>query len=88
MIPPQCSSCYGKLQEGETEFHARSGDEVVVIRNVPAHICEQCGKPYYTLSIYRKIDELMHDSSKKKLCMEPFTESEASLYGQIPVKKN
>jgi YgiT-type zinc finger domain-containing protein len=88
MIPDQCSSCYGKLRQGETEFRVHSGDEAIVIRNVPAHICEQCGEAYYTVSISRKIDEFMHDAQKKKLCMEPFPESEVSIFGEIPTKKN
>jgi YgiT-type zinc finger domain-containing protein len=87
MIPDQCSLCYGKLRQGETEFQVHAGDEAIVIRNVPAHICEQCGEAYYTVSISRKIDEFMHDAQKKKLCMQPVPDEVVSLYRQFPAKK-
>ncbi|HTY15841.1 MAG TPA: type II toxin-antitoxin system MqsA family antitoxin [Methanoregulaceae archaeon] len=87
MIPGQCSLCYGKLQEGKTDFLAQAGGEAIVIKDVPAHICEQCGKTYYTVSISRKMDEFMYEAQTKKLCMQPVPEEEVSLYGQIPAKK-
>ncbi|MFP3910206.1 MAG: YgiT-type zinc finger protein [Halobacteriota archaeon] len=40
MKPDKCSFCRGRLYEGKTEFVARAGDEVIVIKDVPAYICE------------------------------------------------
>ncbi|HOI59167.1 MULTISPECIES: YgiT-type zinc finger protein [unclassified Methanoculleus] len=36
MIPERCTFCRGSLQEGKTEFIARVGGEIVVVRDVPA----------------------------------------------------
>ncbi|KUK60416.1 MAG: Uncharacterized protein XD82_1618 [Methanoculleus marisnigri] len=33
MIPERCTFCKGTLQEGKTEFMARVGDEIIVIRD-------------------------------------------------------
>ena len=35
MIPERCTFCRGSLQEGKTEFIARVGGEIVVVRDVP-----------------------------------------------------
>jgi len=35
MIPERCTFCKGTLQEGKTEFIARVGDEIIVVRDVP-----------------------------------------------------
>ncbi|NLB00886.1 MAG: YgiT-type zinc finger protein, partial [Methanomicrobiales archaeon] len=39
MIPERCTFCKGTLQEGKTEFIARVGDGIIVIRGVPALVC-------------------------------------------------
>jgi YgiT-type zinc finger domain-containing protein len=43
MIPERCTFCKGTLREGKTEFIARVGDEIVVVRDVPAFICGRRG---------------------------------------------
>jgi hypothetical protein len=35
MIPERCTFCRGTLQEGKTEFIARVGDEIVIVRDAP-----------------------------------------------------
>jgi YgiT-type zinc finger domain-containing protein len=79
MIPDRCTFCKGKLVKGTTEFIARAGGEVVVIKDVPAYVCEQCGEAYYTPEISRKIDGVMRDMHKKKLCVRPVPADEVSL---------
>jgi YgiT-type zinc finger domain-containing protein len=81
MIPDRCSFCKGKLREGTTEFMAHAAGEVVVIKDVPAFVCEQCGEAYYTAGTSRKIDRVMRDAHQKKLCMRPLPAGEVSLKG-------
>ncbi|WP_394339359.1 type II toxin-antitoxin system MqsA family antitoxin [Methanoculleus sp. UBA377] len=40
---------------------ARVGDEIVVVRDVPAFICDRCGEAYYSAEISQKIDTVMKD---------------------------
>jgi YgiT-type zinc finger domain-containing protein len=81
MIPDRCSFCKGKLREGKTEFLAHAAGEVIVIKDVPAFVCEQCGEAYYTATTSRKIDGVMRDAQEKKLCMRPLPAGEVSLKG-------
>ena len=46
---------------GKHDFMARVGDEIVVIKDVPAHICDICGEVEYTLKVSREIDQIMKD---------------------------
>ena len=62
MIPDRCSFCKGKLREGTTEFMAHAAGEVIVTKDVPAYVCEQCGEAYYTTGTSRKIDGVMRDA--------------------------
>ena len=39
----KCTFCKGTAQEGLSTFTTDLGDCIVIIRNVPSYICEQCG---------------------------------------------
>ncbi|MFB3764179.1 MAG: type II toxin-antitoxin system MqsA family antitoxin [Methanotrichaceae archaeon] len=56
-----CRCCAGKMLEGKDEFMARVGDEIVVIKDVPAFICDICGEVEYTPEVSEEIDEIMED---------------------------
>ena len=51
----QCTFCKGTAQEGLSTFTADLGDCIVIIRNVPSHICEQCGETYYTTEVMQQV---------------------------------
>ncbi len=46
MTNDQCPICEGAKQEGRTTFTADLGENLIVVRNVPAKICEQCGEEW------------------------------------------
>ncbi|AIG98387.1 YgiT-type zinc finger domain protein [Archaeoglobus fulgidus DSM 8774] len=79
MKPDKCDLCNGKLHEGKTEFVARVGDKVVVIKGIPAYICEECGEAYFTPEISRKIDKIMREFHEGKLLMRPIDAGEIEL---------
>jgi YgiT-type zinc finger domain-containing protein len=71
MIPETCLFCKGKVNEGYTDFLGRAGDEVIIIKHIPAVICERCGEAYYSPETSKKIDEIMRQAHQKKLCLRP-----------------
>lgn len=79
MKPDKCSFCKGKLYEGETEFVAKVGNEVISIKGVPAHVCENCGEAYFTPGISKKIDEIMKDFHEARLLAHPIAAGEIEL---------
>ena len=79
MKPDRCSFCKGKLYEGKTEFVAKVGDEVISIKDVPAHICENCGEAYFSPEISRKIDEVMSAFHNGKLLAHPIAAGEVEI---------
>jgi len=82
LIPEKCTFCKGTLHEGKTEFIARVADEIIVIRDVPACICDRCGEAYYTLEISKKIDLVMKDVHNGRLCCRPLAAGEVELTGE------
>lgn len=79
MKPNKCNLCNGKLREGKTEFVARVGDKVVIIKDIPAYICEGCEEAYFTPEISRKIDKIMKEFHEGKLLMRPIAAGEIEL---------
>ena len=79
MEPDRCSFCKGRIVKGETEFMVRVGSELLVIRDIPAYVCEGCGEAYYTPDISRKIDRIMERFHKSKLRVHPIAAGELGM---------
>ena len=71
MIPDTCGCCKSKLHEGITEFVVKVKDEVVVIKDVPALVCDCCDEAYITPEVSEKIDEIMEEFYAGKLLAKP-----------------
>lgn len=79
MIPERCSYCKGTLVKGKTEFIAHVGDEVIIVKDIPAYVCNQCGEAYFTPEISRKIDSIMEDVHTGRTCCRPIAAGEIEL---------
>jgi len=76
MEPDRCSFCKGRLIKGETEFIVRVESKLLVIRDIPAYVCEECGEAYYTPDISRRIDRIMERFHESKLLVRPIAAGE------------
>lgn len=50
---------------GKTTFTVDLGFGVVVVRDVPATICQQCGADWINDSIASKLEEIVNESRRK-----------------------
>ncbi len=81
MILEWCTFCKGTLHEGKVEVIARVRDGIIVIKEVPAFICDRCGEAYYRAEISRKIDTVMKDAHSGRLCCRPLATGEVEFTG-------
>jgi len=79
MEPDRRSFCKGRLIKGETEFIVRVGSELLVIRDIPAYVCEGCGEAYYIPDISRRIDRMMERFHESKLLVHPIAAGELGM---------
>ncbi|OGQ82206.1 MAG: hypothetical protein A3F90_10220 [Deltaproteobacteria bacterium RIFCSPLOWO2_12_FULL_60_19] len=56
-----CSFCGGEVTEKRIDYDYRRQAHLVVISNVPAGVCGQCGEKYFRPDILKKMDETYHD---------------------------
>lgn len=68
--PTTCYACGGTFEDGETTFTADFGSGVVVVRNVPAWICSQCGMEWIDDKIADKIERIVDDAKEKHSVVE------------------
>lgn len=67
----QCVICKeGETQPGMTTLTLTRGEVTVVIKRVPADICENCGEYYLSDEISRKILTLAEEAMKHNLEVE------------------
>jgi YgiT-type zinc finger domain-containing protein len=68
--------CVGKMREGKHDFMARVGDEIIVINDVPALICDTVAKIEYLLEVSREIDVIIKDFFAGRLLAKPLAAGE------------
>lgn len=62
---PLCPLCKGEKQQGKTTFTVDLGFGVVVIRDVPATVCSQCGADWISDDIAEKLETLVEEARSK-----------------------
>jgi len=60
----RCYFCRGKVSEQRIKVDFRWGEELVVIENVPAEVCQQCGEKYFDAEVYKEMERLAKSKAK------------------------
>ena len=59
----KCYFCKGKVIKQEVAIDYRWGETLVVIKGVPAGICQQCGEKYIDSTVYKGMENLAKNKS-------------------------
>ena len=65
-----CPFCGGAKKPGTTTFTAELGFGVVVVRQVPASVCSQCGADWISDKVAGKLETLVAEAKTKRLQVE------------------
>jgi YgiT-type zinc finger domain-containing protein len=57
--------CRGELGEGTTTFTADFGHGLVVVRRVPAQVCNLCGEAWFPDDVDARLEALVLDAKTK-----------------------
>lgn len=68
--PQACPLCGGQKEAGTTTFSADTGEGVVVVRNVKATICAQCGEEWIDNTTAQQLEAIVSDAREKRLQVE------------------
>ena len=60
----RCDLCGGELQPGKTTLEIWLGEELLVIKDVSADVCQQCGEAYISAEISAKLDHFLAEHQR------------------------
>jgi hypothetical protein len=52
--------CKGKLEEKNTTFMVELDNCIIIIKNVPSLVCEQCGEVLYSNEVSKQLEKLVN----------------------------
>ena len=68
--PQTCYACGGTMIQDETTVTVDFGSGVVVVRNVPATVCSQCGMEWIDDEAAAKIEVIVKEAKVKHSVVE------------------
>ncbi len=68
--PDKCPACGGTMIDGKTTFTVDYGEGVVVVRNVPATVCSQCGSDWIDDETAAKLETIVNEAKTKHNIVE------------------
>jgi len=54
----KCFFCKGKVVQEKVNVDFRWGKDLIVIEDVPARVCRQCGEKYFDAEVYKEMERL------------------------------
>ena len=55
----RCLFCKGTLEDKTSVFTVEVGECIVVVKNVPSHVCCQCGEASFDDVVYRQLEKIV-----------------------------
>ncbi len=68
-----CPICGGVKKAGKTTYTVDPGFGVIVVRDVPAMICFQCGEEWIDDTTAKSLEKIVNEARKKKTQFEVVT---------------
>ena len=65
----KCFYCKGDLEKTTTKFIVDLGECVVIVKNVPASVCKQCGETSYDDETMERLEAIV-DAVKQSMIRE------------------
>lgn len=61
----KCPLCRGEKVDGKVTFTADLKDTIVVIRNVPAKVCDLCGAEWISDEVSEELENIVLEAKEK-----------------------
>ena len=76
----KCYFCKAKVVQQQVTVDYRWGDVLLVIKGVPAGLCQQCGEKYFSSDVYKELERLAKSKSNLmgKMTIDVLTFEESS----------
>ena len=65
-----CPMCGGHKEKGHTTFSVDLGEGLVIVRHVPAMVCNQCGEEWIDNETAQRLEVIVNEAHQKKHQLE------------------
>ncbi|MSQ06962.1 MAG: type II toxin-antitoxin system MqsA family antitoxin [Dehalococcoidia bacterium] len=65
-IADKCDLRSGELQPGTTTLEVWLGEQLIVVRDVPAGVCQQCGEAYISADVSERLDHFLAEHHRHR----------------------
>ena len=66
----KCPLCKGNMLSGKTNLpYELDREKIIVVRDVPALVCDQCGDAFVEIDILRKVEEVITMAEQNGITM-------------------
>jgi len=55
----RCVFCKGKLEDKTSAFTLELGNRIIIVKDVPSHVCSQCGEASFSDDVYRELERVV-----------------------------
>ncbi len=62
----RCDLCGGELKPGTTTLEIWRGEKLLVIRDVPADVCQQCKEAYISANVSQRLDRFLGKRRRRR----------------------
>ena len=62
----ECTLCKAGLTSGKVNHIVDLGEKIIIIKNVPAKTCKQCGEYYVDTETSLKLESIVEDAKESK----------------------
>jgi YgiT-type zinc finger domain-containing protein len=52
--------CKGELEDKEVSYMVEIDKSIIIVKNVPAQVCKQCGEVSYSDEVTKKLEEMIN----------------------------
>lgn len=66
----KCAICGGNLRKEMAKLELWVDNKLIVIEDVPASVCENCGEKYFSAKVSKQIDRLLESDIEAKRKLE------------------
>ncbi len=66
----KCDICGGPMIEQEVTYRIELGDKLVVVENVPAKVCIQCGEKLYSAETVERLQQTVWEQKRPSKVLE------------------
>ena len=63
----KCAICGGKTEHKHIDLPLELRNKFLVVKNVPAEVCTQCGEIYYSVDVAKKLEKIEAKVSKNAM---------------------